>query len=147
METECRASLFNLPAYKNLVIENLKIKTTKNEGAKHIVVSRPPKRKKALKDSLQIRVRGSLVKSFFFFSCCNLECRHLILRRVTQLVRRRQGVFQLRHFTTMGKTIHNLTLNRENSNKNFGFRIIGGKDEGQTFKVSIGYFFVRTHCI
>ena len=96
-------------------------------------------KEKALKDSLQIRVRGSLVKSFFF-SCCNLECRHLILRRVTQLVRRRQGVFQLRHFTTMGKTIHNLTLNRENSNKNFGFRIIGGKDEGQTFKVSIGYF-------
>ena len=44
-ETKCRASLFNLPAYKNLVIENLKIKTTKNEEAKHIVVSRPPKRK------------------------------------------------------------------------------------------------------
>ena len=40
-----RASLFNLSAYKNLVIENLKIKTTKNEEAKHIVVSRPPKRK------------------------------------------------------------------------------------------------------
>ena len=73
----------------------------------------------------------------FFFSCCNLECRHLILRRVTQLVRQaRVKVFQLRHLTTMGKTIHNLTLKRENSNRNWGFRIIGGKDEGQTFKVS-----------
>ena len=46
-------------------------------------------------------------------------------------------VFQLRHLTTMGKTIHNLTLKRENSNRNWGFRIIGGKDEGQTFKVSL----------
>ena len=75
----------------------------------------------------------------FFFSCCNLECRHLILRRVTQPVRQARVVvklFQLRHFTRMGKTIHNLTLKRENSNRNWGFRIIGGKDEGQTFKVS-----------
>ena len=133
-----RASLFNLSAYKNLVIENLKIKTTKNEEAKHIVVSRPPKRKSLERQPSNQSQRKS--REVFFFSCCNLECRHLILRRVTQLVRRRQGVFQLRHFTTMGKTIHNLTLNRENSNKNFGFRIIGGKDEGQTFKVSIGNF-------
>jgi len=56
--------------------------------------------------------------------------------RVTQLVRQASfKVFQLRHLTTMGKTIHNLTLKRENSNRNWGFRIIGGKDEGQTFKV------------
>ena len=78
----------------------------------------------------------------FFFSCCNLECRHLILRRVTQPVRQARVVvklFQLRHFTRMGKTIHNLTLKRENSNRNWGFRIIGGKDEGQTFKVSNFY--------
>ena len=35
----------------------------------------------------------------------------------------------------MGKQIHNLTLNKENTQA-WGFRIIGGKDEGQTFKVS-----------
>lgn len=35
----------------------------------------------------------------------------------------------------MGKQIHQLTLDRENVNQAFGFRIIGGKDEGQTFKV------------
>lgn len=34
----------------------------------------------------------------------------------------------------MGKQIHNLTLNKENTQA-WGFRIIGGKDEGQTFKV------------
>lgn len=34
----------------------------------------------------------------------------------------------------MGKQIHQLTLTKE-SNVPFGFRIIGGKDEGQTFKV------------
>jgi len=35
----------------------------------------------------------------------------------------------------MGKQIHNLTLTRDDPKKPFGFRIIGGKDEGQTFKV------------
>ena len=35
----------------------------------------------------------------------------------------------------MGKQIHQLTLTREDPKKPFGFRIIGGKDEGQTFKV------------
>lgn len=35
---------------------------------------------------------------------------------------------------TMGKTIHNVVLNRR-SKEPFGFRIIGGKDEGLSFKV------------
>jgi len=35
----------------------------------------------------------------------------------------------------MGKEQHQLTLNRDNVNQAFGFRVIGGKDEGQTFKV------------
>ena len=35
----------------------------------------------------------------------------------------------------MPKQIHKLTLTREDPKKRFGFRIIGGKDEGQTFKV------------
>ncbi len=34
----------------------------------------------------------------------------------------------------MGKTIHNVVLNRR-SKEPFGFRIIGGKDEGLSFKV------------
>jgi hypothetical protein len=37
----------------------------------------------------------------------------------------------------MGKQIHQLTLTKENTNQKFGFRIIGGKDEGQTFKVRL----------
>ena len=40
----------------------------------------------------------------------------------------------------MGKQIHQLTLTREDPKKPFGFRIIGGKDEGQTFKVKIKFF-------
>jgi hypothetical protein len=35
----------------------------------------------------------------------------------------------------MVKQIHNLVLTR-NGNEPFGFRIIGGKDEGLSFKVS-----------
>lgn len=35
----------------------------------------------------------------------------------------------------MPKQIHKLTLTRDDPKKRFGFRIIGGKDEGQTFKV------------
>lgn len=37
----------------------------------------------------------------------------------------------------MGKQIHNLVLSRRNRNEAFGFRIIGGKDEGLSFKVSL----------
>ena len=38
----------------------------------------------------------------------------------------------------MGKEICNLTLSRESgaANQNWGFRIIGGTDQGQTYKVS-----------
>ena len=36
------------------------------------------------------------------------------------------------------KELHSLTLNRT-GNDPFGFRIIGGKDQGQTFKVSRTY--------
>ncbi len=35
----------------------------------------------------------------------------------------------------MGKTIHNVVLNRQ-PREPFGFRIIGGKDEGLSFKVN-----------
>ncbi len=38
----------------------------------------------------------------------------------------------------MVKQIHNLVLTRASTNEAFGFRIIGGKDEGLSFKV-------RTH--
>jgi hypothetical protein len=38
----------------------------------------------------------------------------------------------------MGKEICNLTFTRESgaANQNWGFRIIGGTDQGQTYKVS-----------
>ncbi len=40
----------------------------------------------------------------------------------------------------MGKQIHTLTLTKDNNQIKFGFRIIGGKDEGQTFKVLSSHF-------
>ena len=43
------------------------------------------------------------------------------------------------------KQLHDLTLNRSSSKEAFGFRIIGGKDEGQTFKVSIKYWLNYGH--
>ena len=33
------------------------------------------------------------------------------------------------------KQLHDLVMTRTSSREAFGFRIIGGKDEGQTFKV------------
>ena len=36
----------------------------------------------------------------------------------------------------MVKQIHNLVLNRANAKEAFGFRIIGGKEQGLTFKVN-----------
>ncbi len=44
------------------------------------------------------------------------------------------GVEDIIEKRTMGKTIHNVVLNRR-SKEPFGFRIIGGKDEGLSFKV------------
>ena len=43
----------------------------------------------------------------------------------------------------MGKEICNLTLSRESgtANQNWGFRIIGGTDQGQTYKVSHSWTF------
>jgi hypothetical protein len=35
------------------------------------------------------------------------------------------------------KQLHDLVLTRTSSREAFGFRIIGGKDEGQTFKVNL----------
>ena len=43
----------------------------------------------------------------------------------------------------MGKQIHTLTLEKEHPNHRFGFRIIGGKDEGQTFKVRTAWSFYK----
>ena len=42
----------------------------------------------------------------------------------------------------MGKEICNLTFTRESgaANQNWGFRIIGGTDQGQTYKVSHSSF-------
>ena len=43
----------------------------------------------------------------------------------------------------MGKEICNLTLTRESgsASQNWGFRIIGGTDQGQTYKVSQSWTF------
>ena len=43
----------------------------------------------------------------------------------------------------MGKEICNLTFTRESgaANQNWGFRIIGGTDQGQTYKVSHSWTF------
>ena len=37
----------------------------------------------------------------------------------------------------MVKVLHDLVLTRSSTREAWGFRIIGGKDEGQTFKVNL----------
>ena len=50
-----------------------------------------------------------------------------------------------RHILVRMKQLHDLTLNRSSSKEAFGFRIIGGKDLGQTFKVRFKYWLNYWH--